>query len=132
MMLPVLKIDDTDDTPAAHDGNGEKRFIAIFRKLVKKLEAGILRSIFWNRDGLKMFRDPSCDSLPHAELQAIDNIRMGILGGAQNEIVSFENINQARVALHQSGSKLDDAAKNFVKSVGSVEANADFMEYIYV
>jgi hypothetical protein len=131
-MLAVLEVDDTDDAPAAHEGNGEKCFVAVFRKLVEELEAGIMRSFFWNRDGLEMFRDPSSNSLSDAQLQAIDNAGMGILGGAEDEVVPLENINQARVALHQGGGKIDDAAKNFAKSVSRVEANTDFMEYIYV
>ena len=79
-----------------------------------------------------MFRHPSRNALPHAQFQAIDRVGMRSFGCPQDEVIVFEHIDQAGVALHQRSSKFDDTTQNFVKSVRRIQPNADFMEYINV
>ena len=65
-----------------------------------------------------------------AEFQAVDDFGMRVLRGPQDQFVAFKNVDQAGVALHQRGSKFDDAVQNFVKSVAAAEADADVVKYI--
>jgi len=132
VMLAVLQIDDAHDAPAAHQGHGEKRLVAVFRQFVEKLEAGIVGSILRNRHRFAMLRDPSRNALSDVEFQPVDHIRMRVPGGAKDKLVAFENIDEAGVAFDQRRGKFDDAGENVVKTVGSTEANTDFVQYIYV
>jgi len=131
-MLAMLQVDDAHDAAAAHQGHREKRFVAVFRQFVEKLEARVMGRFLRDGHRLAMFRDPSSNALPDAEFQAVDHVRMRALGGAQDEFVAFENINEAGVALHQSRGKFDHAGQNFVESVCGTEPNTDFVQYIYV
>jgi len=94
------------------------------------LESRILRGALGNGNGFAVFRDPPRNALPDAEFQAVDNLGMRVLGGSKDEFVAFEYVDQAGIALDQCGSKFDNAAQNFVKSVCCTEADADFVEYI--
>ena len=116
--------------PAAHQGHGEKRLVAVLRQLVEKLKPRIVRRFFRNGYGLAMLRHPSRNALPDAQFQAVDHFRMGILRSSQNEFVAFHDVDEAGVALDQRSSKFDNAAQNVVKSVRRTQAFADFVEYI--
>jgi len=131
-MLAVLQVDDAHDAAAAHQGHREKRFVAVFRQLVEKLEAGVMGSFLGDGHRFAMLRNPSGNALPDAEFQAVDHVLVRVLGGAKDQFVAFQNINEAGVALHQSRGEFDDAAQNFVKSVCGTEPNTDFVQYIYM
>jgi len=132
VMLAVLQVDDTDHSSPAHQRHGKKCFITVFGQFVEKLKAGILRRLFGDGNGLAMFRHPSRNALPHAQFQAVDNFFVRVFGGAQNQLVAFENINQAGIALHQRSGKFNNAVQYIVKSIRRTEANTDFVEYIYM
>src|SRR5580704_15566696 len=129
-MLALLQVDDANHAPAAHQGHREKRLVAVFRQFVEKLEPWIVRGFFRDGDGLAMLRDPSGNALPDAQFQPVDHFRMWILRSPQNELVAFQNVNEAGVALDQRRSKFDHTAQNVVKSVRRTQAFADFVEYI--
>jgi hypothetical protein len=131
-MLAMLQVDDANDATAAHQWNGQKRFVTVFRQFVEKLEARIVSGLFWNRNGLAVLGDPSGNTLPDAEFEAVDGFRMRVLGGAQDQFIAFKNVDEAGIAFHQSGGKFDDAGKHFVKSVARSQAHANLMEYINV
>ena len=63
MMLAMLQVDHTDHAPAAHQRHRQKRLVAVFRQLVKKLKARIERRLFRYRHRLVMLRHPSCNAL---------------------------------------------------------------------
>jgi hypothetical protein len=129
-MLAVLQVDDADDAASAHERDGEKGFVAVFWQLVEELESRVLRGFFGDGDGFAMFGNPSRDSLPNAQLQAVNDFRVRVLGGPQGKFVAFENVHEAGVALHQRGGKFNDARKNFMKSVGCSQPSADFMKHV--
>jgi hypothetical protein len=99
---------------------------------MKKLKAGIVGRVFRDGNRFAMLRDPSRNALSDAEFQAVDHIRMRVLGSAKDELIAFEYVDEAGVALDQRRSKFDYAGENVVKAVGSTEANTDFVQYIYV
>jgi hypothetical protein len=65
------------------------------------------------------------------ELEAVENFGVGILGGAEDELFIFEHIDEAGIALDQSGGELNDAVQDFVKRVGGGHAAAEFVQEIY-
>ena len=132
MVLPVLQIDDTDHSAPAHQGHGEKSLIAVFGKFVKKLEARIVRGVLRDGHRFAVLRDPSRDSLPDAQFQTIDHFRMWILRRPQDEFIAFEHIDEAGIALHKRGRKIDNPGKNFVEIVGRVQTDRNFMQYVYM
>src|SRR5580692_11736220 len=129
-MLAMLQVDDANHAPAAHQGHREKRLVAVFRQFVEKLEPWIVCRFFWNRNRLAMLRDPSGNALPDAQFQPVDHFRMWILRSPQHELIAFQNVNEAGVALDQRRSKFDHTAQNVVKSVRRTQPFADFMQYI--
>ena len=52
-------------------------------------------------------------------------IRLHYYGVA--EVVAFENVDKAGVALHQNSGKFNGARKNFAKSVGCSQSSAGFI-----
>ncbi|MGA7423591.1 MAG: hypothetical protein WBW77_12965, partial [Candidatus Sulfotelmatobacter sp.] len=71
-------------------------------------------------------------TLPYAEFQAIDNFGMGILRSAQNQLIALQNINEAGVALHQGGSKIDHAGQYFVEAVRRRQPDTNLVQQINV
>ena len=130
MMMAVLQIDYTDHASPAHDRHRQKSFVTVFRELVKKLKAGIVRGTLWDGNRFAVLSDPSCNSLPDAELQAIDGIRVRILGGAKDEFITFKHIDKTGVTFYEGSCEIDNASKNVMKAIGRAEAYGDFMEHI--
>ena len=67
---------------------------------------------------------------PSAQFQAIHNFRMRVLRGPQDQIFAFQNINQAGIALHQRGSKVDHTSQYSVKAIGLAQPNANLVQQI--
>ena len=78
MMLAVLQVDHADHASPAHKRHRQERFVTVFWKLVKELEAWIFRRIFRDGDRLTVFRDPAGNSLPYPQFQTINNLRMWV------------------------------------------------------
>ena len=97
---------------------------------MKKLEAGIVSGAFGDGDGFEVLGDPSGDSLPYAEFQAIDNFRMRVLGSPKDEFVTFKHVDKARITLYEGSGKINNTGKNLMKTVGRAKADGDFMEDI--
>jgi hypothetical protein len=132
MVLPVLQIDDANYAAPAHQGHGEKSLIAVFGKFVEKLEARIVRGVLRDRHRFAVFRDPSRDSLADTQFQAIDHFRVGILRRPQDEFIGFEHIDEAGIAFHKRGRKIDNPGKNFMESVCRIQTHRNFMQYVYM
>ena len=129
-MMAMLQVDDADDTSTAHDRHRQKSFVTVFRKLVKKLKARIVSCALGNGHGFAVLSHPSGNSLPDAQLQAINDIRMRILGSAKDQFIAFEHIDEAGVTLYEGSGKLNNTRKNFMKAIGRTEADGDLMEHV--
>jgi len=57
---------------------------------------------------------------------------MGILGGSQNQVVSFEDVQKARVAFDDGGNEFDDQLQDSRKRVRGGNALADLMQDVDV
>ena len=68
--------------------------------------------------------------LPHAQFETIHHIGMRILRSPQNQLFTFQNVDQAGIALDQRGGKIHHASQNFVKSVGCRQPVADLVQQI--
>jgi hypothetical protein len=79
-----------------------------------------------------MLSHPTGDALSNTKLQAVDYIGMGVGGGSQHQFITFQNVDQAGVALDECRSELDNAVQHFMKSIRRSQAGADFVQYIYV
>jgi hypothetical protein len=99
---------------------------------VKKLKTRIVSSALRNRDGFKMLSDPSGNSLPHAEFQAIDDFRMRVLRSSKDKFIAFEYIDEAGVTLYKGCRKINHTGKNLMKSIGRAEADSNFMKDINI
>ena len=101
MLLAMLQVDHAHHAPAAHQWHRQKCLVTILRQFMEKLKARIVRSFLRNRNRLTMLRHPSCYALSNTEFQTIDHIRVRILRCPQHQLVIFQEVDQARVALHQ-------------------------------
>ena len=75
-----------------------------------------------------MFCHPARDALSQAQFQAVHNLRMAILRSSQDELLLFQHINQAGVALHQCRSKLDHASQYFVETIRRRQPDANLVQ----
>jgi hypothetical protein len=132
VVLSVLQIDDTDHPAPAHQRHGEKSLITVFGKFVEKLEARIMGGVLRDRHRFAVLRDPSRDSLPDAQFQAIDHFRMWVFRRPQDKFIAFEHIEEAGIALYKRGCKIDNPGKNFMESVCRVQTGRNFMQYVYM
>jgi hypothetical protein len=114
----MLQIDSSNDPPPAHQRDGKKGFITIFRQLMEELEARIESRPFGNRHWFVMFRHPTGNSLPHAQFEPVHHVRMSVLRCPQDQVLALDNIDQAGIAFHQSRGKLHYAIQHFVDSAG--------------
>ena len=106
MVLAVLQIDHAYDAASAKQRDREKRLIAVFRQLVKKLEARIVRRFFRNGNWLAVLRHPACNALSNAKFQAVDDVGVRVLRGAKNKFITFEDVDEAGVALDESARQI--------------------------
>jgi hypothetical protein len=79
-----------------------------------------------------MFRDPTGNALTHAQLQAIEQLMVRILGRPQYQIVSSKHVNETRVAFYETNRKIEHAVKSLVKSVGRGDADYGVVQNIYL
>jgi hypothetical protein len=75
---------------------------------------------------------PSGDALADAQLQAIHLSGVGIFGRAQDEILVFEHVHEARITFDERHCTGNYLLENFVKRVGSSHTAANFVEKIYL
>ena len=130
VVMAVLQVQHADHASSAHERHREKRFVTVFRKLVEKLEAGIVCGSFRDRDWFAVLGDPSGNSLPYAEFQAIDNFGMRVLGSPKDEFITFERVDEAGVTLYKGSGEIDNTGKNLMKTIGRAEADGNFMKDI--
>jgi hypothetical protein len=128
--MAMLQVQDADHASSGHKRNGKKGLVTVFRKFVKKLETRIVGGSFRNGHGFAVFCDPSGNSLPDAELQAINDFSMRIFGSAKDKFVAFEHVDEAGVTLYKGSRKIDNTRKNLMKAIGRAEADGDFMKDI--
>src|ERR1035437_7702934 len=115
----MLHVDDAHYAIAAEDGHGEEGLKLVLGQFNEKLKARVLESVAPYRDGLAVLGNPAGDALSHGQLQPVHNIRMGIHGSAQYQIVVLKKVDQAGIAFHHSRHKCNHAVKNFVQLAGS-------------
>jgi hypothetical protein len=113
----VLEVDDSDETAAAEQRDGQECLVGILGQLIEELEARIHCSVARDGYGGAMFGDPAGDALADAQLQAIDYFLMGIFGGAQDEFFQLLDVDEAGIALHQGYGEFEDFFENFVEWV---------------
>ena len=130
----VLEIDYADQAAAAEQGDGEEGLVGIFGELVEEFEARIFGGVARDGHGGAVFGDPAGDALADAEFEAVENLLVGIFGGAQDQFFLFLDVDEAGVALYEGHGEFEDALKDFVKRilVGSGNAAAEVVEQIYI
>ena len=127
----MLQVDHAHHAPARHQRHGQECFISVLRQFMEELEAGILGSVFRDCDRFAMFRHPAGDALSHVQFQPVHNLRVRILGGAEQQFVILQHINQAGIALHQGRCKIHNPREHFVQRVGGSHLSAKRMKKIY-
>ena len=130
VVMAMLQVQHADHASSAHQWNREKSFVAVFGEFVEKLKPRVVRGALGDGDGFAVLGDPSGNSLPHAEFQAIDHFGMRILGSAKDEFVTFEHVDEAGVTLYKGSCKIHNTGKNLMKTIGRAEADGDVMEDI--
>src|SRR5258708_2856961 len=128
--VTMLQVDYADKLAPAEDRHGQKRLITIFWQLVKRSKARIRGGIPRKRYRLLVFRYPARDYLAHAQPQPANFVRVGILGGVQDQSVGFEQIDKARIALHDRGDEFDHARQYRVERIGGSNATTDLVQKI--
>lgn len=128
----VLDVDDADDFASAEHRNREEGLVAVFREFVEKAEARIVECTHRNDDRFDVFSDPSGDALAEAQFEVVDGLRMRIHGGAEDELVALEGVNEAGIAADDEGNEDDHLLENFVQRIGSRDAFRDLMNEIDV
>src|SRR5260221_812383 len=126
----MLQVDYADKLASAEDRHGQERLVTIFRQLVKRAKAGIRGGIPRKRYRLLVFRYPARDSLTHAQPQPVDFFRVWIFGGLPDQFVGFEQIDKARIAVHDCGDEVDYARQYRVERIGGSNATTDLVQKI--
>src|SRR5271163_4698737 len=124
----MLQVDRAYDASAAGQWHGEKCLVAVLGQFMEELESRIHCGLFGDRYRLVMFRNPARDALSHAEFEAVDNIRMRVLRSAQYEMVTFENIDEAGITLHQRRGEFHHPVKHVMKATSRRQAATNFVE----
>lgn len=88
--------------------------IAVFRKVVKKLEPWIVVRITLDHDARAFLSDPPGDAFPQTDRNAADQFRMRIFRGSQNEFVLAirQEIEEAGIRLGDFDDDFDDMFEN--------------------
>ena len=85
--MTMLQVDDGHQPSAAEHRHREKRLVVILGQLVEDLEPRILERVAADRYGLAMLGHPAGEALADAQLEPVDDIAVGILRCAQDELV---------------------------------------------
>src|ERR1035438_1769711 len=115
--LAMLQIDDSNQLPATKDWNGKKCLKRIFRYIWKALEAWILQRIRGDRYRLAMPSNPPGDALAKPNAQMIHQIRMRVLGCAQNQLIVFQHIDETGIAVDDCTGKVNNAIEYGVQQI---------------
>ena len=83
----MLDIDHADHFFFGHDRYGDKGLMAVFWKVMKKLEPWIVVRITRNHDARSFLSDPPGDALSQTDRDAANQFRMRVLRGSKNEFV---------------------------------------------
>lgn len=75
-----------------------------------------------------MLRNPASNSLPYANLEVVDDFIVRIFRGAQDELVTIEDVDKTGITLHQLGRKIDNVREHLMEGIGGRHAAADFMQ----
>jgi hypothetical protein len=130
--LAALEIDDADKFVSTENGNREKGFEAILWKFAEGKEARIFEGVAADGDGKFVFGDPPGDTVADLKLEAIHDLGVRIFGGAEDELVFFENIDEAGIKFGDDGDEVDYFAENFMERIGGGEAAANFVEKVHL
>ncbi len=91
-------------------------------------EARVGGGVRGDRDGLAMLGDPAGDALANGDAEAVKQLGVGVLGGAEDELFSLQNVDQAGIAAHQVGDEAEDVLQDGIERVGSGHAAADLVQ----
>ena len=83
----MLHVDHADDFLFGHDRHRNEGLMPIFRKVMKKFEAGIVARITGNDDARPFLRHPPRNAFPQPDRDASDQFGMRILRSSKNEFV---------------------------------------------
>ncbi len=108
--------------------NGKEGFECILGKRAEKLETRIAVALFGNRKQPPLPRDPAGKTFVQAEANLADLRRMRVIGGAQDELLAIEQINQAGVALHEFRDQVHNPLQDLLQTEVANHEPADFLE----
>ena len=125
--LAMLDVDDADDLIAGDDRNREERFVGVFGERAKKLEAGIAIAFPGNGEQAAFPRDPAGEALIQSQADLADFGGVRVVGGAQDELVAVEQVDQARIALHEFDDQVHDALQDVLQAEVAHHEAADLL-----
>jgi len=128
--LAVLQIDDADEFVAAENRDGEESFETVFGQLVEGLKARVFERVTGDGDGTFVFGNPAGDSAADLELQAVDDFRVGIFRGTEDEFVVLEYVEKTGIKFCDDGNEIEYFCQEFVQRVGGGDATADLVKQI--
>ena len=94
----MLQVDDPDNPCGAHDGGTQHGLKGIFGKMLEGDEAGIFRGFGGDGHRFAVLGHPADDALPEADIERVDEVRVWIARGAQDELILFKRVDEAGVA----------------------------------
>src|ERR1700730_12734143 len=115
MRRDVLEVDDAHDPSAAQQRDRQEGFEAILGQFVEEPKTPVQCGILGNHNRLLMLGGPTRNALPDLQLQLTYGFRMGVLRGPQHQLVSFQEVHEARVTLDHGGGKINDLVQYVVK-----------------
>ena len=128
----MLDIDHTDDFFFSHDRHGDKGLMAVFWKVMKKLEPWIVVRITRNHDARSFLSDPPGDALPQPDRDTANQFRMRVLRGSKNEFVLAirQEIEKAGIRFGDFDDHFDDMFENGFEIKLVADRRRDPMEHI--
>ena len=128
----MLNIDHADHFFFGHDRYGNKGLMAVFRKVMKKLEPWIVARITRNHDARSFLSDPPGDPLSQTDCDATDQFRMRVLRGSKNEFVLAirQEVEKAGIRLGDFDDDFDNMFKNGFEIQLVADRRRDPMQHI--
>ena len=110
----MLDIDHADHFFFGHDRYGDKGLMAVFWKVMKKLESWIVVRITRNHDARPFLSDPPGDTLPQPDRDTSDQFRVRVLRSSKNEFVLAvrQEVQEAGIRLGHFDDNFDDMFEN--------------------